>query len=515
MKSIDVINIAKAEIGYLEKASNSNLYEKIANAGTNNWTKYGIEMSKIAPNIYPQGGTKAFWCDTFIDWCFVKAYGEKKAKELLGEWSAYTPTSAQFFKDKKHWFTTPKVGDQIFFKNATRINHTGLVYKVDAARVYTIEGNTSNSNEVVANGGCVAEKSYLLSNSRIAGYGRPDYDDNSSSITNYNLGIDISSYQGKPDFSKVSSAGVKFVLARISIQNGQKDSSFDYAYEQCKKYNIPFGVYIYSYALTQNDAMIEAQRVVNYLKGKTIECGVFYDLEWDKQGVLGKTAITNIAAAFIAIIERSGYNCGIYTNLDWAKSKVDTVGLNRPLWIARYGKNNGMYDKTYKPNMKETIWQYTSKGSIPGINGNVDMNACYCDPLKIFSSSNVSTSPIATINNIVTASSLNVRVTPINGAVIGTLKKNDSVEIYELKNNWCKISTSSKWCSYKYIQSQKGAIANCSKLNCRQSPINGAVAFVLSAGDKVNILRQDKSSNWYFIECNGKTGYISNKYISI
>ena len=73
------------------------------------------------------------------------------------------------------YFKSPKVGDVIFFKNNIRICHTGLVYKVDGNRVYTIEGNTSSETGVIRNGGAVAYKCYDLSNSRIAGYGRPNY----------------------------------------------------------------------------------------------------------------------------------------------------------------------------------------------------------------------------------------------------------------------------------------------------------------------------------------------------
>ena len=92
------------------------------------------------------------WCDAFVDDCFVKAYGKDTARQLLGGFSNYTPTSAQYFKNMKRWHSKdPMAGDQIFFKNSIRICHTGLVYKVDASRVYTIEGNTSGAGGVIAN----------------------------------------------------------------------------------------------------------------------------------------------------------------------------------------------------------------------------------------------------------------------------------------------------------------------------------------------------------------------------
>lgn len=169
MKQVEkLITIALNEVGYLEKNSNRDLDNKTANAGKNNYTKY-------ARDLYPslQGQP---WCDMYVDWCFVKAFGEKKARELLGGgFSAYTPTSAQYYKDKKRWFTYPKTGDQIFFKNSVRICHTGIVIEVTADRVYTVEGNTSDAKEIIANGGKVCEKSYPLTHSGIAGYGEPDW----------------------------------------------------------------------------------------------------------------------------------------------------------------------------------------------------------------------------------------------------------------------------------------------------------------------------------------------------
>ena len=176
-----VLAIAEAEVGYLEKKSNANLYDKTANAGAANYTKYGKEMHDIYPSVmdFP-----AAWCDCFVDWCFYKAYGITNAKALIGgNFNDYTPSSAQLYKNKNAWYTSnPKRGDQIFFKNSTRINHTGLVYKVDSTYVYTIEGNTSGASGVVANGGGVCKKKYKLNYSKIAGYGRPKYDGTTSTF---------------------------------------------------------------------------------------------------------------------------------------------------------------------------------------------------------------------------------------------------------------------------------------------------------------------------------------------
>ena len=161
----DMIKVALAEEGYLEKRTNDMLESKTANAGSNNYTKFGRDM----------GCNGQPWCDAFVDWCFKKAYGTAEAKALLGGWSNYTPTSAQYFKNMHQWFTTPQRGDIIFFKNSQRICHTGIVLEVKNGRVYTIEGNTSGGSTLEANGGCVAKKNYPLGYNRIAGYGRPKY----------------------------------------------------------------------------------------------------------------------------------------------------------------------------------------------------------------------------------------------------------------------------------------------------------------------------------------------------
>lgn len=171
----EVINIALNEVGYLEKKSNKSLDSKTANAGSANYTKYGRDMHKLYPEVM---NFPAAWCDAFVDWCFQKAYGVSNAKVLLcGNFNDYTPSSAQLYKNKKAWGNVPKKGAQIFFTNGKRICHTGLVYDFDNRYVYTVEGNTSGASGVIPNGGGVCKKKYLLTNSKIAGYGYPKYDE--------------------------------------------------------------------------------------------------------------------------------------------------------------------------------------------------------------------------------------------------------------------------------------------------------------------------------------------------
>ena len=178
-----VIDVALAEVGYLEKASNSQLDSKTANAGNKNYTKYSRDLA--AASYFNGRKQGAAWCAVFVAWCFFKAYGKAAALKLLNQPTIASNNAGAGCRYARNYFsakgqlylTNPKPGDVIFFYSADKssIAHTGLVYKVDANNVYTVEGNTSGASGVIANGGGVCKKSYSLSLGRIAGYGRPVY----------------------------------------------------------------------------------------------------------------------------------------------------------------------------------------------------------------------------------------------------------------------------------------------------------------------------------------------------
>ena len=184
-----VIAVAKAEEGYLEKKSNADLDSKTANAGSNNYTKYARDLDALG--FYNGKKNGVAWCDIFVDWCFVQAYGLENAQKLtfqkIGKSNsgAGCKYSRNYYKNNGRLFDTPQAGDQIFFygTDKTSISHTGLVVKVDSDYVYTVEGNTSSASGVVANGGCVREKKYKRDYNRLAGFGRPDYGIQASTAT--------------------------------------------------------------------------------------------------------------------------------------------------------------------------------------------------------------------------------------------------------------------------------------------------------------------------------------------
>lgn len=169
-----VIDVAVSQLGYHEKESNSQLDDFSANSGDQNWNKYAKDLDALGTfyngrkNIGPNG----LWCDIFVDWCFVEAYGRAGAQYLLCQpdrsAGAGCSFSAGYFRAKNQFhINNPQPGDQIFFGTGpNNVWHTGLVVEVTDSRVITIEGNTSDQ---------VARRSYVLSDSSIYGYGRPNW----------------------------------------------------------------------------------------------------------------------------------------------------------------------------------------------------------------------------------------------------------------------------------------------------------------------------------------------------
>lgn len=221
-----VIALALAEVGYLEKKSDNQLDNQTANAGSANYTKYARDLDAIG-DFYNGKKQGYAWCDVFVDWCFVQAYGVEAALKLLcakpkssGAGCTYSLNyyiaAGQYHKrtDK------PEVGDQILFGSVGNSNHTGLVYKVDDTTVYTVEGNTSGADGVVPNGGAVCKKSYPRSYSGIAGYGRPAYNDGFAGDS-----VDAEPVAPTPEPSPETPAETKPVFDPPELRSGDKGAA--------------------------------------------------------------------------------------------------------------------------------------------------------------------------------------------------------------------------------------------------------------------------------------------------
>lgn len=206
MNAIDkLIQIAKNETGYLEKASNSQLDSKTANAGSNNYTKYWRD---IKPSYQGQP-----WCAAFVSWCFMEAFGQEKAKKLLKHWPyVYCPTLGNLFTRNAN----PKIGDIVIFYHNGTFTHTGIVTAVIGDRFYTIEGNTSGASGIIANGGGVCAKSYLNSQMPGTKFCTPDYSivsDASAPVKSENTS------------SNTAQTGEKYMFNPETVKAGDKNTS--------------------------------------------------------------------------------------------------------------------------------------------------------------------------------------------------------------------------------------------------------------------------------------------------
>lgn len=185
-------------------------------------------------------------------------------------------------------------------------------------------------------------------------------------------GIDVSKYQKDINWDVVD---VDFAIVRLGYGDdmpSQDDQYFLKNIQGCIKAGIPFGAYIYSYAESTEQILSEvehANRLLNLIEEKPF-C-VYLDMEEEKTAKLGKAKLTQFALLFCDKIQQLGYKAGIYANQNWFNNYLDAAAIREKgcsIWCARYN--------TIAPNIPTDydIWQYSSKGSAAGIQGNVDMN---------------------------------------------------------------------------------------------------------------------------------------------
>ena len=165
-------------------------------------------------------------------------------------------------------------------------------------------------------------------------------------------------------------------------QGTHEDVKFEDNYKIC---SIPKGAYIYNKVLTLADARKEAEFAVKCLQGKTLEYGVWLDMEDSSMRILSKKLLNDIITTEANILRNAGFNVGIYCNRDWYLNVLDSAYLSTiyPFWIARYPSiDNGTAKANLSPKELKgcKMWQYSSKGTMPGILGNVDLNVEFEPP---------------------------------------------------------------------------------------------------------------------------------------
>lgn len=193
------------------------------------------------------------------------------------------------------------------------------------------------------------------------------------------IGIDVSKWQAKIDWKAVANAGIDFAIIRCGYRGSAtgvivEDPTFKANIQGATANGIRVGVYFFTQAITEAEAVEEASTAIALVSGYNLQFPIYIDTEEATNGRanrLGKAQRTAIVKAFCETVRNSGYKPGIYASKAWFNDNLDVSKLSSyHIWVAQYNKEcnyNGRYD----------IWQYTDKGTIPGIKGKVDMNICY------------------------------------------------------------------------------------------------------------------------------------------
>lgn len=192
-------------------------------------------------------------------------------------------------------------------------------------------------------------------------------------------GIDLSTYQKQVDYKKLKEEGIEFAIIRCGYgkDRSQKDVMFEEHYKGLKEAGIKVGCYLYSYVTSPENAMLEAENCLEFIKGKEFDLPIFYDLEDRMTRTLGKEAITECAINFCEKIKEAGYESGVYANIDWFTNCLNVYTLIEKgyrIWLAQWRVQEPTSFFPYD------IWQFTNNLKVAGIK--CDGN--YCKNIFLF-----------------------------------------------------------------------------------------------------------------------------------
>lgn len=192
------------------------------------------------------------------------------------------------------------------------------------------------------------------------------------------LGIDVSKWNGTIDWNAVKNSGINYVIIRCGYRGSSNgsliaDPKFTANIKGATTAGLKVGVYFFTQAMDEREAVEEASMVLEQIKNYKISYPVFLDVESSggRADSIDKATRTAVCKAFCQTIQNAGYNAGIYANKNWLETKLDPGALGSyKIWLAQYASA-----PTYKG--RYNMWQYRSTGSVTGISGNVDMNLSY------------------------------------------------------------------------------------------------------------------------------------------
>ena len=193
-------------------------------------------------------------------------------------------------------------------------------------------------------------------------------------------GIDISEWNGVIDWD-MAKKDIDFAIIRCGYGRDfveQDDSMWYINADACTKRDIPFGVYLYSYAFNEEMARSEAEHVLRLVKGYKLSYPIYYDIEDKIQKNMTPEELGAMAEAFCGVIQDAGYEVGVYASQSWWNDRLTDSAFDNPTWYKWVACWLERCTYTGRYNM----WQYTDSGSVSGITGRVDMNYWYVEPIN-------------------------------------------------------------------------------------------------------------------------------------
>lgn len=356
--------------------------------------KYYIRKASGGYSNAITGSPKDADCDVLSN-CVGYAYGRFNEIGGYGACKYLAPVNAEKFiqyKGSCEVGQTPKLGACMVWQKGNSLSggdgagHVAIVEKVISdTEVITSESGWGSSTpfwtqtrKKGSNGrwGCGSAYKFLgfIYNPAVSDDEEPKQEDKTVN------GIDVSKWQGNIDWKKVKATGVDFAMIRLGYGSADGkscgvDGYFEKNVANAIAAGVDIGCYFYSYALSVDAAKREAEYVIGVLskyKG-VFTYPVAFDLEDSSQAGLGKTVLTNMVIAFGDAIEKAGFYCSLYSNLNWLKNYLDDSRLTRfDHWLAQWAAK-----PTYTGAFG--MWQSSSTGKVNGISGNVDTDIAYKD----------------------------------------------------------------------------------------------------------------------------------------
>ncbi len=343
------------------------------------YTKTLLDLQAPTMNIYENGGFTSsgkvnFYVDTVIN---------NKGQIVLTKSSDVTHSA----------YITNKSGAELYIQGKFSITKAGLLISYGHLALGK-NSNVRNSGQFIVEQGSSFTRLATITETKSGSFAdfrdEFEFEQMTASIlvdepeTAYK-GIDVSKWQGKIDWAKVKADGIDFALIRaghgaygstpISV-----DTRFEENIKEAVKNKIDVGVYFYSYAKTVKEIQKEAEFLIKTIAPYKITYPIILDIEDNSQLGIDKKTLTKMVEAFIEVLMEEGYYPMIYSYKSWFESYLDMTVLDKyAVWLAQWAAapsfNSGFY-----------IWQYSNKGKVNGIGGDVDLNISYRNFPKILKS---------------------------------------------------------------------------------------------------------------------------------